>query len=556
MQVEKQVEKLGEIHGGGILVTVCAGINRQHSERESALVDYVSSACGSGKTHAYSGHINGTMTARFIVAAKTEELAREIARGIAGAALITTSGLNLRTVRDKQSVTAALSMAVKSYAHRVIVSTAKGLELLARNIYHDQELMASLTDYHVLIDEAPDSRKTVQPFIINASERSMIPWLEHTSTLPDGSMISTNNGKLREALRTGVFRQPDYLVALINGDKVRVKELDGNRIELRTCPRSDLYLVSKHCAGRKVTVFGADIEHSPWMKKGIRNGHISQSQPSDTFKIDPKRMDHRNTSRVKVFNVLDVPKGSKRVIRGRVQSIANAVLSGVRTAGHKEFIWTANHDDQEGVICSEFQRIFEAAMPPVTLADGTRTGAWYVPPMSHGLNQYEDFACAVYLCAVNLSPSAKAELDNDEEVADVEADGHLGACYQFVSRGVIRKRDDESANVRFDCFVLDKAQQDYLIGRFFKDGHKDQSLAIAVESTEQKEAKAQANARAQADRGQRVQSKQAATIRAAIEYLTVIGVKVNKKVVAEHTGLSKPTVLKYWPKCGKVKSAL
>lgn len=502
-------------------ITISAGsqIGVQASSWRQSFIDVVLGVCGSGKTNAYTQHIITSPSARFIVAAKTDKLCEQIHRGLPGSVLINTDTLQIRKQRVQHSVTMAVCNAVKSY-QRVIVVTHKALELLSMRLHSDDVLRCALIDYQVIIDEAPDSRKQINTRI-DRSVSGVYPWLPYT-TIVDGLMYATQVDKLRQVLKGGDSRNAALIIALINGDRVRVADLEDNIQQVKCLARSDLYAIARVAP---VVLVGADMVSAPFVKTGVRRGFIDGVQESPRIRIDPDRAKHQNTERVKISCLLDVP-ASKRAIKKHHVEIADKVIEqlSIEKTG-KRFLFTCNRDEA-GADGFQFETYFRNRFEPV--------GGVWIPPKAEGLNTYDEYDAAVWLCSVRFRPEDKAAFEDDEEASDLESWEDKNGCYQFLARTGIRKQGNVE-HLSFTFLVLDESQRDYCVSRYFHqagqiEGHEQ----IHVEQVDPKA------------RGQAKVNKTLQQIQASIDRLKLSGVKVNQTSVAKDTGLSRMTVSRNW----------
>ncbi|WP_407732515.1 hypothetical protein ACJJVG_08810 [Pseudocitrobacter faecalis] len=429
-------------------------IKESISTKERACVEFVRAVCGAGKTFTYSRHINATPASKFIVAAKTEILCEQIQKGLPDSVLISTDNLNLRKTRDKASVTSTICEAVKSYRYRVIVCSHKALELLSMRLHYDDALRLAMVDYQILIDEAPENRKQLQT-VIDLSLSGQYPWLAHTVTM-NGLMYATDVHELRKSLRAGDTKSAGLIVALINGDKVRVQQLPGENKQLIKCSaRSDLYIAASIYNENKVTVIGSLIDKSPWFRTGLRNGFLSEATPSHKIVIPESRNKHHNTSRIKIY-VLTDKKATKTGLAKHIDEVTAKAAELVSGIG-KRFIWACNSDFE-----SQFGNAF-----------GSVGNGVQVPYKSQGLNDYDDYQVAVWLGCVNLPDHIKKDYgDEPEEATELEEWETLECCYQFLARTVIRKQG--VLNIRDTVkpchfIVLDSHQADYIKQNYFPD---------------------------------------------------------------------------------------
>lgn len=511
-----------------LYVSTGCGVSVMLNTKEHACVEIVRAVCGAGKTYNYSNYINATPADKFIVAAKTEILCEQIQRGLKDSVLISTEGLNLRKKKVQKSVTGEIVECVKSYRHRVIVCSQRALELLALRLHYDDALRLALIDYQILIDEAPDNRKQIN-VTVDMGLKSQYPWLAYTTVI-DGLMYATQVEQLRLALKANDTKSAGLIVALINGDKVRAVRLPDNKLMLKCSARSDLYLAAKVCNGKKNVVIGSLIDQSPFIKTGIRNGHIIEALPSNKIVISDSRNKHHNTGRVNI-GVLTDKKASKTRSAKYVHEIAQRAVSELVTIG-KPFIWASNSN---GIEC-EFETIFESYFAPI--------GGVQVPYSSEGLNDYQDYTVAVWLGCVNMADKDKADYGSPEDVADWERWNTLEKCYQSLARTAIRKQDNHAIVQPVHFLVLDDAQASYLTENYFTEAVRMGFEPVQIETVDW----SQANAQREFVKG----DKTRAAIFEAANAVKASGVKkVTAKAVCEWLkgDVSQPTVsrhLKAW----------
>ncbi|MDK9585880.1 DEAD/DEAH box helicase family protein [Lelliottia wanjuensis] len=506
------------------VIEVNAGVTIKEctTSKERACVEFVRAVCGAGKTFTYSNHINATPASKFIVAAKTEILCEQIQRGLPDSVLISTENLNLRKLRDKASVTSTICEAVKSYRYRVIVCSHKALELLSMRLHYDDALRLAMVDYQILIDEAPENRKQLQT-VIDLSLSGQYPWLAHTVTM-NGLMYATDVHELRKSLRAGDTKSAGLIVALINGDKVRVQQLPGENKQLIKCSaRSDLYIAASIYNENKVTVIGSLIDKSPWVKTGLRNGFLSAATPSGKIVIPESRNKHHNTSRIKIYILTD-KKATKTGLNKHIDEVCAKAGELVSSIG-KPFIWASNADFE-----SQFSSVFSSVK-------GVQ-----VPYKSQGLNSFDEYQVAVWLGCVNLPDHIKKDYgDEPEEATELEEWETLECCYQFLARTVIRKQGVLNTHDTIKpCHfvVLDSHQADYIKQNYFPEAEIVSGFEpVRIERKEQNE------------RVFTKGDKTAKLITDAIEELTAqFGKAPTQKEVSIYTGKGIATVKRKWPK--------
>ncbi|MGM8868824.1 hypothetical protein [Enterobacter hormaechei] len=486
-----------------------------NTEFEQAFVGVVIGVCGAGKTYAYTNHINNTPSSRFIVAAKTDVLCEQIHKGLPGSVIINTDNLNMGTKNNQQYVTSAVSNAVKSYQHRVIIITHKALELLSMRLNYDDGLRLALIDCQVIIDEAPEARKQIA-VQVQTEVAAVYPWLQFT-TIKDGMMYATRKDKLREVLKGGDTKSAALLIALINEDNVKVTEKDGV-MYIRCLARSDLYQLSTVC---KTVFVGADMTGAPIIKRGLKKGYIAAVKSSDQIIIDPERNRHINADRVKINSLLDV-RASKRAIKDHAEEIVKRVAEQMEG---KEFLFTCNNDEP-GESGFKFMTFFRSRLESI--------GGVYIPPKAEGLNCYSRIDYAVWLCSIRFSPEQRSEFDDSEDADLSERWEDLNGCYQFLARTGIRNQE-RNTDKEFKFLVLDEQQRQYCIDNYFnKAGSVDGFEQIHVERVSQQE------------RGQRKVSKTLNSLQSAYDLLKLTGQKVTQKDVALYSKVSDKTVKRYW----------
>lgn len=494
-------------------------------ELNQAFVEVVAGICGGGKSHAMIEYIMNELgvtdrpSSRFIIAAKTDKLCEHLQERLPLAVVINTDSLNMRKKRNQEFVTGAVCKAVKSYQHRVIIITHAALERLASRLHYDSELRDAMRDCQVMIDEAPDGRKQVSAYV-RLDYVDSVPWFDYTM-IKDGLMYATRVDKLRHILRAGDTRSAQMLIALINGDKVRVKEVDSNTLQLSCLARSDVYVLSRFC---RVCILGANILNSPIVRTGLRRGFLSGAKESDVIRVPDDRRTHKRTDRVNFGHLLDV-RASKRNIKKYADDIADRVIEVMKRTG-KPFLFTCNADEP-GAEGFKFKTFFTEKFTPY--------GGKWIAPKAHGQNKFADHDCAVWLCSLRFKPDVIDEYDDKEEAHSVESWETLDGCYQFLSRTGIRKQDSVTGTESFTFLVLDAEQADYCTSNYFHDAVPVADFEpIHVEVTTQQE------------RGRKMTSKTVQAIQSAVDMLKLSGVKVTQSAVAKQAGMSRMTVSRNW----------
>lgn len=508
-----QAQTQDNVFHGSIAVSVGATTAPSITPEEKRFIETVVAICGSGKTYAYTKAIKSDC-GLYIVACKTNLLASQvyaglIAEGVNSSALITGADDSILKKKAKISVTSALRSAITTYSTRVIISTHRGLEILAEQMHMDDTLRLALNDYSVIVDEAPTARKAVKA-VINLEMRDQYIWPNHAQVV-DGMGLAMNPRSLRRSLVD--TRHRGLVIALINGEKIHVTEDEEAKTQTwQGYARSDLFAMST--IAKRFTIVGSRIDKSPFAVKGREVG--IEFAPSNIIQIDPSRAKYRRQERIELCSLMS-DEASKRKVQPHLEEIAaHAAKQMLKVLKKGEgFIYASNLDDVDPEYGALWSSTFKKHLEPI--------GGVAVPFLSAGLNDYRGYQTGLWLGIAKLSPAVKASMSPELAKAEEEF-ATCESAYQFIGRTALRNIEDDQTALKL--VFLDEHVRDFVAGEYLPN-------ATVVTDLEQFQFPERTGKKTQAER---VFTKGDATkqrVYQAADLVKLSGVKVTAKAVFE-----------------------
>lgn len=202
----------------------------------------------------------------------------------------------------------------------------------------------------------------------------------------------------------------------------------------------------------RITIMSANFEQSlmyaMWGNLGV------EFQPDPSIVINAPAHDEATGSRCRVMYITE--RNWSKTLRDRIGF--ERVVDALRNDVTGEHIWVANKDVQDLVW---------------KIDKGTR-----LPAIAHGLNEYRHHTCAVFLAALNDTPSHFAWMGKQWGIEPIELSRAkaLEAAYQMIMRTNLR---EPNGTDEVKVIVPDRRTADYLCGLL--PGSKQTFLDLGIE---------------------------------------------------------------------------
>lgn len=442
------------------------------SPKQQNKLQHLTAIPGAGKTHAYCLDVAQRVGDRFIIACISKVLAEEVAT------TLMQRGEDVRLIMDGENkkfrevarVTTALRSAIVDCDTRILVVTHAAIELLGEIIYTDDKLRSQMPHWNLIVDEMPSARKDVKTGKVDVTRPDLFPWLQYCS-LDDTErfLIATDTAGLTRCLFD--TRHKALVIALLNGEKIKVQYRIGNIINFRSRARSDLYALAVLA---KSFLYAADnASDTPFVKVSQKIGY--EWEESKSITVDPSREHYHNTGRVQLASFCE--SASKSRLAPKLEEMARSVAETLQLHD-RPFIYACNNDEpgEDGV---KWKSVFSKHLDPI--------GGINVSFKSFGYNHFKGFPDAVevpegvpltleqYRKGIDTAVWLGMALHGNDMIElvgkdEVQSDNHFntaGSCVQMVCRGAIRNIDDHQSE--FYAFTLTDIERDHLKQKYFPD---------------------------------------------------------------------------------------
>ncbi|MBZ0057464.1 MULTISPECIES: DEAD/DEAH box helicase family protein [unclassified Leclercia] len=521
--------------------------------------------CGSGKTYALIQLANkqANLENRFIICCKTIRLSRQIEKDIETlqpglCRRLDSSKFEAHTDPDSEqivkpskrrsSVIGELIQALRSADAPVLIVTHKCLDLLAEIALVNSDIDELFKKASVFIDEAPESFITQTTKPICYEDKHIHPWLNYVHKCKDEAtgrdvLRATDPEAIKKYLAGQESRYQTVLVALVTGHKVFVNHLDEDNHTYELSARRNSLILTLPC--REVTLMAAGAKKTPFAREMVRTGQVMKWGDNSALmaEMNPDRLIHKNAGRFHVTPVLKNVRASQRNLRENFDDMMNGVIQELNRIG-KPFIITSNVKlcdpiklrlQSAGLLDAD-NMIFDAEQT-ITPPAGVK-GIW-CPPMVQGLNCFKEYQVFVFLCTVRFAAQdveAYFGIDERDIAQEVEDFSNIDAPYQFFMRGVGRKRGGTDDFAESWLICADQFQAD-AVKEYIGKETDTYLMSSAVQVTEKEQDMTTQKATVDANK-QKLQQ--------GIDMLRLSGQKVTKATLHKQTGISRPTINKYW----------